>query len=177
MRKLSHLRRRRFLGLTAMAAASGATVACSRSGGRWRVLTDEEATIAAAACDQIIPADEFPGAAEAGAVEFIDRQLSGHLAQNLAIYRKGLADLQRVSFERHGKPFAELDSAPQTALLHSIEKSRFFGLLLANTMQSYYGDPRHGGNRDEAGYRSIGVPIAQVRGRSQHNLVQLEKAE
>jgi hypothetical protein len=32
-------------------------------------------------------------------------------------------------------------------------------------MAAYYGDPRHGGNRDYASWRMLRVPVAPVRGR------------
>ena len=43
----------------------------------WYFLTDAEARFLAAACDVLIPADEFPSASQAGVVDFIDLQLSG----------------------------------------------------------------------------------------------------
>ena len=35
-------------------------------------------------------------------------------------------------------------------MLHDVHKKakEFFDLILAHTMQGFYGDPRHGGNRD-----------------------------
>ena len=69
--------RRGFLKTGAVAAAASA-VACGGPAGRWRALTEEEAEILAAACDRIVPPDEDPGAAEAGVVTFVDRQLATH---------------------------------------------------------------------------------------------------
>jgi hypothetical protein len=42
----------------------------------------------------------------------------------------------------------------------------FFELVLNHTMQSFYGSPRHGGNRDAVSWRMLGVPDPPVRGRS-----------
>jgi hypothetical protein len=39
-------------------------------------LTDAEAVFLAAACDRLIPADDYPSASEAGVVDFIDLQLA-----------------------------------------------------------------------------------------------------
>ena len=164
MRKNNTVRRRRFL-VSAAAAATAASTSCTGGNSPWRVLSVEEAQTAAAVCEQLIPTDEFPGAAWAGAVDFIDRQLSGHLSKHRGAYRKGLAGIERASRERFGKPFAELPGERQTELLRAIEKTPFFALVLSHTMQSYYGDPRHGGNRDQVGYRSLGIPAAPVRGR------------
>jgi gluconate 2-dehydrogenase gamma chain len=169
-------RRRRFLEAAVAAGAAGSAVSCGGKGGAWRVLTDEEAETAAAVCDQFIPADEFPGAAQAGAVDYIDRQLSGHFRKHREAYRKGLAALNANSRQRFGKRFAEIPPERQIELLKAAEKAKnpFFALILSHTMQSYYGDPRHGGNRDEVGYRSIGITSTPVRGRSKHDLTRPE---
>ena len=136
-----------------------------------------------AVCECLIPTDEYPGAAWAGAVNYIDIQLCGHYRKHRSTYRSGVAALDRVSLEKHGQPFAALNSELQVALLKAVEKGQasapawkpadqvqFFGLVLTHTMQSYYGDPRHGGNREQIGYRMIGVPLTPVRGRSKHDV-------
>jgi gluconate 2-dehydrogenase gamma chain len=66
----------------------------------------------------------------------------------------------------------------QTALLKDAEKgdvekadwgeldpARFFRLLRDHTMMGFYGDPRHGGNRDRVSWRMLGVPDPPIRGR------------
>ena len=136
-----------------------------------------------AVCECLIPTDEYPGAAWAGAVKYIDIQLYGHYRKHRATYRSGVAALDQVSREKYGRPFAALDLERQVELLQAVEKGQapasawkaadqqqFFGLVLAHTMQSYYGDPRHGGNREQIGYRMIGVPATPVRGRSKHDV-------
>jgi gluconate 2-dehydrogenase gamma chain len=37
-------------------------------------------------------------------------------------------------------------------------------------MQGFYGDPRHGGNREYASWRMLGVPVAPIRGRQLYDL-------
>lgn len=172
-------RRRRFLEAAASAAAAGYSAGCSGPKGPWRTLTAREGETAAAACECIIPTDEYPGAAWAGAVAYIDLQLCGHLKKYRGAYRQGLAALDGAA----GGNFAALPQPRQVELLKLVEKGKakapgwtpedqraFFALILAHTMQSYYGDPRHGGNRDQVGYRMLGVPASPVRGRSQHDL-------
>ena len=68
-----------------------------RSKSPWRVLTLEEGETAAAICERLIPADEFPGAVWAGAVTFIDRQLDGHLRKYRKDYAKGLAAIDQAA--------------------------------------------------------------------------------
>ena len=56
----------------------------------WESLSEAHARTLAALCDQIIPADDFPSASQAGVVNFIDRQLARHYAKHQKTYRDGL---------------------------------------------------------------------------------------
>lgn len=180
-------KRRRLLKLAATAAASG--VSCTGSKRFGRFFTIDEAQTAEAICSCLIPSDDFPGAAWAGAVKFIDRHLAGHLRKYGDVYRRGLAATDQASAAQYGVPFAKLATEKQVELLTAIETGRaaaagwtsaaqreFFGLILAHTMQSFYGDPRHGGNREGVGYRMIGLTLTPVRGREQHDLTVIANA-
>jgi len=169
--------RRGFLKTTATAAAA-TTVACSATEGRWRALTDEEGRTLAAVCDRIIPPDDYPGAAEAGVVEFVDRQLATRERDHLPTWQKGLRGIDATSRQERGLPFSELSSDEQVALLKQIESGEvpaaawdgldpqaFFNRVVRYTMMGFYGDPRHGGNRDHVSWRMLGVPPAPIRGR------------
>jgi gluconate 2-dehydrogenase gamma chain len=107
------MNRRRFLQTSAAAAAALSAASCSRSRTRWRFLTDPEGRTLAALCDQIVPADQFPGGAQAGAVEFIDRQLMRHYRKHRAAYRRGLDDTERLSIAHFGHSFWQLSAAQQ----------------------------------------------------------------
>ena len=169
--------RRGFLKTTATAAAA-ATVACSAPEGQWRALTNEEAVTLAAACDQIVPPDDHPGAADAGVVRFLDRQLATREKENLPIWQKGVRGLDASARAFKGVSFAELAFDDQTALLKAIEAGEvsgegweglepraFFDRLVKYTMMGFYGDPRHGGNLQHVSWRMLGVPPAPIRGR------------
>jgi len=169
--------RRGFLKTSATAAAATA-VACGAPKGRWRALTDAEATTLAAACDQIVPPDDFPGAAEAGVVAFIDRQLATREKDQIPIWQQGVRALDATARQRKGMPFAELSFEDQTTLLRDVEAGQvpatvwegldpeaFFDRLVRYTMMGFYGDPRHGGNRQHVSWRMLGVPPAPIRGR------------
>jgi gluconate 2-dehydrogenase gamma chain len=39
-------------------------------------------------------------------------------------------------------------------------------MVIAHTMQGYYGDPRHGGNREAVSWCMLGVPVIPIRGRA-----------
>ncbi len=163
------MRRRTFLGAAAAAAAGGTAIMwrAAKNGSAWRFFTSDEARTVEAICGQIIPADGDPGAKEAGVANYIDIQLTKHFKKYRQVYRRGIADVEVASQRAFGKPFADLPSTQQIAVLEGIEKhsSAFFNLILAHTIQGFYGDPRHGGNRDMASWRMLGLPCPPVRGR------------
>jgi gluconate 2-dehydrogenase gamma chain len=174
------LSRRAFLQ-TAMAAAAASGLACGRNGTPWRFLTIEEARALAAMSDQIIPSDQDPGASWAGVVNFIDRQLCGPYKHLQATYRRGLAGVDQSSRALHGKLFADLGLEQQTVVLRQLEEgkasgaiwkqassSEFFGYVVDHTMQGFYGDPRHGGNREGVSWKMVGLPYPPIRGRQQN---------
>ncbi len=168
MKRSASLDRRRFLQVAATSAASGAAVSCSRAGKQWRFFTDAEAATVGAVCDQIIPPDEDPGAADAGVVNFIDRQLVGHYSYLQEDYQQGIAGIDEASAEKFGGGFVEISAEQQLELLKELEDSAFFRMIREHTMQGFYGDPRHGGNRDAVSWRMLGVPNPPVRGRHQY---------
>src|SRR5579859_3419578 len=114
------LNRRAFLQ-AALAAAAGAGVACSANGTPWRFLTVDEARTLAAICDQIIPPDQDPGAAWAGVVNYIDRQLCGPFQNLQQTYRQGIAAIDGSSRLIHDKLFADLGAQQQIDVLHRLE--------------------------------------------------------
>jgi len=86
-------------------------------------------------------------------------------------YRVGLADLNAWCVKaRGGKTFEQLSLADRIVALKAIEAGQaefaqlpartFFNLLLQNTMEGYFADPIHGGNRNSAVWKMIGFPGA-----------------
>jgi gluconate 2-dehydrogenase gamma chain len=161
--------RRAFLGGGLAAAAGGTALSCARRarGASWRFFTAEEADTVEAICAQIIPVDRDPGAKEANAVNYIDIQLTRHFKKHQSAYRLGIAGVEAASRTQFGKRFVELSSEQQVQILADAEeKSKtFFDLIVAHTRQGFYGDPRHGGNRDMVSWKMLGLPYPQVRGR------------
>lgn len=164
-----------------MAAAAASGVACGRKGTPWRFFTVDEARALAAISDQIIPHDQDPGASWAGVVNFIDRQLCGAYKNLQATYRRGLAAVDQSSRELYGKPFADLGSEQQLIVLRQVEQgkapgaiwkkvssSEFFAYVIDHTMQGFYGDPRHGGNREGVSWKMLGLSYPPIRGRQQN---------
>jgi gluconate 2-dehydrogenase gamma chain len=178
------LNRRAFLqaALTA-AAAAGSGVACSRNRSPWRFFTVDEARTLAGMVDQIVPPDQDAGAAWADVVNYIDRQLCGPYQNLQNSYRQGLAGVDQSSRDRYSKLFADLDGNDQVAMLHLLSKGHapgsiwkhtssadFFNTVLDHTMQGYYGDPRHGGNREGVSWKMVDLPYPPIRGRVRTDL-------
>lgn len=173
-----HLSRREFIKTASAAALLAGGSACDSDHSPWQFLRVHEARALAAMCDCIIPTDRDPGAEWAQVVNYIDRQLCGPFRELRNTYRVGIANLELTSEERFGRPFAALTIAEQTTILTALEQGMadkgiwtavrskdFFELVLAHTMQGYYGDPRHGGNRERASWKMLGLPYPQIRGR------------
>jgi len=139
-----------------------------------RFFTEAEALIVTAAVSRIFPSDDVgPGAREAGAAIFIDRQLAGPYGRDRfrytqapfedaprelgyqgsatprQIYRAGLSGLQG---------FHLLPPAAQDEGLRKIETTLFFSLLRQNTIEGMFCDPLHGGNAGMIGWQLVGFP-------------------
>ena len=88
-------------------------------------------------------------------------KLNGLGSRHLQAYRDGVAELDRLAAEvTSGKDFRGLDDAGRDQVLTGLDerKDPFFTLLLTHTMEGFYGHPRHGGNRDQAGWQVLGYP-------------------
>jgi len=168
----SLLTRRQFAVASAFSGAV-AVIGCHRSAGSaWDFLSDTQARILAALCDQIIPADEFPSASQAGVVTYIDRQLARHYRRHQDAYRAGLEQADALSRNRCGNALGDASPAQQLQIALTVEKQNraFFELVRQNTMEGYYGSPRHGGNRDAVSWRMLGLDEPPLRGRAQYDL-------
>ena len=164
--------RRQFTFAGALAGAATVIGCHATKSSTWELLSDAEARTLAALCDQIIPADDFPSASQAGVVTYIDRQLGRHYRRHQAVYRGGLEATEAASHKRFGTAFA--DAAPEQRLQIAIalekENHAFFDLVRQHTMEGYYGSPRHGGNRDAVSWRMLGLDEPPLRGRAQYDL-------
>jgi gluconate 2-dehydrogenase gamma chain len=140
-----------------------------------KFFTAREAQIVAAACERIFPSDQNgPGAKEAGVVIYIDRQLAGPYGRDRYRYTKGPfvesvpehgyqgkdnpQTIYRNGLKQLGEDFADLDDAKQDDRLRAIEKTMFFRLLRAHTLEGMFSDPMHGGNAGLIGWQLIGYP-------------------
>ena len=110
------------------------------------ILSSAEVLEIAALSSTILPETETPGAEQAGVVHFIDAALAGFDHDQLAVYRRGLADV--VSRSRQMFPqatrFSDLSESQRTAVLKSMEKTEFFEKLRTHTILAYFGNPQFG---------------------------------
>jgi gluconate 2-dehydrogenase gamma chain len=171
-RKAVHLTRRQFVAVGALGSAAIATGCAPGKQGNWEFLGDDQARTLAAICDQIVPADDFPSASQAGVLNYIDRQLVRHFRNHQDDYRNGLEQVQAMSRKRFGQDLELLSQPQQLEIVSELsEQDRiFFELVRSHTMEGYYGSPRHGGNRDAVSWRMLGLPEPPPLGRSQYDL-------
>ncbi len=163
--------RRQFMAAGAMASAAWAA-GCSSHRGPWESLTERQAQTLAAICDQIVPADDYPSASQAGVVTYIDRQLARHYRRHRKAYALGLEQADSIGATRCGVRLAQASPPQQLQVVMAIEQQNaaFFDLVRKHTLEGYYGSPRHGGNRDAVSWRMLGVSQPPLLGRAQYDL-------
>jgi gluconate 2-dehydrogenase gamma chain len=176
--------RREFIRAMSLTAGSLLLLpACGRmraSDTEYRFFNREEAACLAALCEQIIPADEDPGAAEAGAVHFIDRQIYLRFPEEKDLFKDGMASLQAWCRANHGQVFDKLSPSLQLQVMHRMDDGElddagwtvspgdFFWKLRQRTMQAFYGSPRHGGNKDYCSYRMLKLDYPLLVGQNRY---------
>jgi gluconate 2-dehydrogenase gamma chain len=170
--KSAGLTRRRFMAVGALGSAAAAAGCHVCNKGNWDVLTVAQARTLGAICDQIVPADDFPGATQAGVLDYIDRQLMRHFRRYRDAYRDGLERAETLSRKRFGRELASLGANEQLEIVSALEREEgdFFRLVRNHTLEGYYGSPRHGGNRDAVSWRMLGMAEPPLRGRAQYDL-------
>ncbi|MDR0541474.1 MAG: gluconate 2-dehydrogenase subunit 3 family protein [Dysgonamonadaceae bacterium] len=158
--------------------APACTLLSKKSG--YLSFTNEEANCLIALCEQLIPADEYPGATDAGVIHFIDRQSKRRFPNEQELFKNGVASLQAWCKATHNSLFEDLDASTQTAIMQSMEKDEiksdewivspkdFFNKLLARTMQGFYGSPRHGGNRDYVSFKMLRLDYPLLIGQNRY---------
>jgi gluconate 2-dehydrogenase gamma chain len=189
------MKRRRFIELSANSlggllvySLTGAPLVVSAQEGKVKVplrfFTEPEAKAIVAACERIFPADSRgPGATQAGAMVYIDRQLAGPYGTDKYRYtkppfvkslpghgyqgRENPRQTYRAGIPQLGADFAVLDGAKQDERLEAIEKTHFFQLLRQHTIEGMFCDPRHGGNAGLIGWQLLGYPGPQMSYRAQ----------
>jgi hypothetical protein len=108
-----------------------------------------------AVIDQIIPADDDPGALDLGADRFVAVGLASAPAECARI-AAGLATLDAAALAQCGAPFAAVGAEARTVLLEAVESEPWFAGLVTLTSWGFYADPDNGGNAGAASWAMIG---------------------
>ena len=98
------------------------------------------------------------------------------------IYRQGIAAINGWCELTHGKRFDALEAAQQDDVLTAVQQGDiqldaelrdFFSLLLSNSKEGYFSDPKYGGNHNMLAWSYIGFPGARASFKEwagQHNV-------
>lgn len=137
-------------------------------------LSASQRRVVAAACERLIP-----GSADAGVVDYVDGLLGafdvdppriwattprGSTFHDLSPF-ESIAWRQRIGewqarydaeLSLLGDDFCDVDGDEQDARLRAAASSALTSLLYEHACEGMYGAPAYGGNRDLAGWRSIG---------------------
>ena len=133
----------------------------------FRFFSSAQGAAVEAVTDQIVPADEQPGAKWAGVVHYIDLALTGDLKDLRPAYSQGIQHLEALAHEISGRTFAELQFTDLASVLEKLEHDQtqitkgligreFFELMRRHTLEGFFGEPKHGGNRDSVGWKVLG---------------------
>ena len=120
-----------------------------------------------AVVDCLIPADEFPGAYEAGVCDYLLKLLETDLRDEAEFFTTGLDCIELDARARFGGPFASLTPEQQSITLEAIQQGdvltdwqispqRFFEMLVCTTAEGFYSDPQQGGNRGAISWKMTG---------------------
>lgn len=135
------------------------------------MFTDIQQQTLQAVINRLIPADDYPGAWEAGVGDYIARQLEGDSRHLLASYRLGLNAIDAEAVVAYGQHFADLYPVRQDTLLANLERgvtgatwvssaSGFLSTLINHAAEGYYTEPEQGGNREKRSWEMIGFDQA-----------------
>lgn len=112
-------------------------------------LNAHELLTLSAMATRIIPADDTPGALEAGVVGYIDAKIKAKKPL-LLLYQKGLRETDTSSQKSFRRRFYSLDQNQQTKVLKALETSDFFQQVRRDTIEGFC--------RSKIGQRVMGYP-------------------
>ena len=146
-------------GLPAFIAASQAACTAQEEAATFENITNAEAREIIAIAARILPTTDTPGATEAGAVYFFDKAFGTIFASMKAPARGMLAQFQSGITAAYpgAEIFSDLDVADQDEYLTSVEQTPFFQGARFMTMVGVFGMSKYGGNRDNIGWKMVGM--------------------
>lgn len=124
--------------------------------------------ILVAFADTLFPTDELgPGAKDAGMEVYLEKNLADPRMKAIkSVVTRGAIFLGRAARKEHGKGFWELTYAERESWVQRFARNEvrpnnftpvaFVRVMLALTLECFFGDPRHGGNKGEMGWQWMG---------------------
>lgn len=116
-----------------------------------------------AALARLLPSEDGPGAAESGVIDYIGNALEDRWHSDFVpLLTRGLDFFEHLAGQQTGKGFVDCTPEEQDQILLQVQRfpnndaRRFFQKLIELTLEGFLCDPRHGGNRENLGWRYIG---------------------
>lgn len=121
-----------------------------------------------AVCERLLPSDDLgPGVKEAGIDTYLRKELADPRMKAIkSMTQRGAVWVARAAKKEHGKWFVELPDADKDAIIARLVRGEikpkgftplaFVRVLLALSLEAFLGDPRHGGNKDQVGWKFVG---------------------
>lgn len=146
-------------GLPAFVAVSQAACSAREEAAAFENLTNAEAREIVAIAARILPTTDTPGATEAGAVYFFDKAFGTFMADAIGPAREMMAGFQSGVAPAYpgAELFSDLHETDQDEYLTRIEDTPFFRAFRFLTLAGVFGMAKYGGNRDDIGWKLIGM--------------------
>ena len=146
-------------GLPAFIAAAQSACTAREENAAFENISAAEAREFLAIASRIFPTTDTPGAREAGVIWFIDKTYGSIYAAFLQSDLAALAEFQAgISIAFPGAElFSDLDDSDQDAYLMAHEQTQFFETVLFKTLAGVFAMASYGGNRDDIGWKLLGM--------------------
>ncbi len=146
-------------GIPTFIAVSQAACTAKEETAVFENLSSAEAREVIAIAARILPTTDTPGATEAGAVYFFDKAFGTYFSAMREPARQMLAGFQAgiPSAYPGAEFFSDLSADDQDAYLKSVEQTPFFQGARFMTLAGVFGMSMHGGNRDNIGWKLVGM--------------------
>lgn len=146
-------------GLPTFVALSQSACSARDAAAAFENISNAQARELIAIAARILPTTDTPGATEAGAVYFFDKAFGSFLADAADSKREQMAEFQAgVATAYPGAElFSALNTADQDEYLQSVEDTPFFQSTRFLTIAGVFGMASWGGNRDDIGWKLVGM--------------------